>query len=146
MGLLFYDVFPDMLKKKAEHPKPAGESIPVEHWSTGDLFHSVADAFWHKKTQGVFPKTMKKDKGSHPLYVVASSNYGLSICPCTSKSPAFLPRWYIPGGVLLRNTGEKKDRTTYVLKKLARPLMKDETVSPAFYWGMFPPEELCEEK
>ena len=146
MGFLLYDLFPDMLKNQTNYPKKAKMAIPMEYWSAGDLFFGVLDAFWQKKTEGAFPAKKREDKSTHPLFVISVTNYVLSICPCTSKSPNLPPRWYIPGGVRLRNTDEEKDRTTYVLKMLARPLMKDETVSPAFYWGLFPPEELCEEK
>lgn len=146
MSFFLFEFLPDKLKNQTDYPKIAKSVIPTEFWSAGDLFYGVADFFWQKKTHGVFPMTTREDKSTHPLFVVSSSNYGLRICPCTSKSPDPPPRWYIPGGVSLRNTGEIKDRTTYILKNLEGPLRKDETVSQARYWGMFPPEELCEEK
>ena len=147
MGISMHYFFPETLKERAEYTKTKPNSIiPMEHWSCGDIFLGVLDSFWIKKTGGSFPATMRQDKTTHPLYVVPSSNYGLRVCPCTTSSSHHPPRWYIPGGITLRNTGTTMDRTSYVLKMLEFPLMDGEEVSPAYYRGMLPPEELCEEK
>lgn len=60
-------------------------SLPPAQWQQHMFFIGVPDTEFRSLTGGAFPATMRKDKTTHPLFVLQCSPFGHLVCPCSSR-------------------------------------------------------------
>ncbi|MFW6180014.1 MAG: hypothetical protein ACOC43_16780 [Desulfohalobiaceae bacterium] len=101
--------------------------LPVSKWEQNMLFSAAKDKWLLQQTGGAFPAALRKDKSTHPIFVLQKlGNMGCRICPCTSR-PNRGGR-YIVQGCRLEITGRSTDRDSYILEQFSFNL----PLNPAF--------------
>lgn len=93
--------------------------LPPRFWEPRMFFLGAPDRDLQERT-GVFPRTIKAEGSTHPIYVLAPlGNFGFRVCPCTSK---FHRGPYVRKGCILEVTGEEMDRNSHLLPMFSFPL------------------------
>lgn len=71
-----------------------------------------------KELTATFPARLRKDKTTHPLFVLRPiGSYGHKVCPCSSRD--WNAKTYIRRGCELEITGKITDRTSYLVETCA---------------------------
>jgi len=106
--------------------------------------HGAADRALQEHTCG-FPATVRKDKFTHPLYVLqVLPGLGHQACPCSSKN--FGVRRFVCAGCTLLYTNRQTDRDSFLVETYRFNLPLDsEFTDPLRFMGRVPLEclECC---
>ncbi|WP_157469896.1 hypothetical protein [Desulfobulbus elongatus] len=79
------------------------------------FFTGVADKELRQCT-GSFPATLRKDKTTHPVFLLQARNTGHLMCPCSSKGDRRKHR-YIASGCKLEMTPNVMDRDSFLIEQ-----------------------------
>ncbi len=60
-------------------------SLPSGQWQERMFFMGVPDTDLHNHTDNAFPATLRKEKTTHPIFVLKTLPSGHLVCPCSSK-------------------------------------------------------------
>lgn len=88
-------------------------ALPKKYWEANMLFLGAPDQDL-KELTGDFPRTFRKDKTTHPVFVIEARSTGHRFCPCSSKGYPFEKR-YIRKGCSLKMSKEKMDRDCFLV-------------------------------
>jgi len=90
--------------------------IPPRLWEERMLFFGAEDREL-KKITGSFPATFRKNKKTHPLFVLqAEPGLFCRVCPCSSRGSKRRQR-YIKKGTTLEMTGYEMDRDSFLVER-----------------------------
>ncbi len=110
--------------------------LPGYLWNRNMLFFGTPD-LWLKKKTGVFPGTIRSDKGTHPVFILSrKNNMSVKACPCSSKGRRGK---YVSRGCRLEMTGRTVDKDTYILTEYTFNLPLNPENRPTLeFWGRVP--------
>jgi hypothetical protein len=91
------------------------KSLPPRHWKERMLFSGIPDTDLRLHT-GDFPATLRKDRTTHPVYVLKSLAVGHLVCPCSSKQFRKRQR-FIKKGCRLEMSSHVTDRNSYLVER-----------------------------
>ncbi len=91
-----------------------GASIPSQFLPRGSIIQGIPDRLWRSMTL-CFPRTLKNSRKCHPCYVLDRNEYGIIICPCSTKV-FHRNRIMIPEGLSLDYTGKVMSRTSFLVE------------------------------
>ena len=118
--------------------------LPIYLWDEDMLFYG-ADDFWLREMTGAFPSTLRKDKKTHPVFILSrTGNFALKLCPCSTKVNNGR---YIVRGCKLKMTGNTTDKDSYILSGYSFNLPVNQSIQPKLkFGGKVPPECIMEIK
>lgn len=91
----------------------AVKKLPVVQWQERMFFAGIDDCDLKSWTGG-FPGTLRKEYGTHPLFVLRCHSSGHLVCPCTSKGRS--RQRYIKKGCRLEMAEDFMDRKSYLVE------------------------------
>jgi hypothetical protein len=91
--------------------------LPAVMWKKNMFLMGIRNDWWKERT-GSFP-ARSRSSGTHPLFVISSSTVGSHVCPCSSRKHSGR---FIRQGCLLKKTGKRMDRDSYILEKFSFPV------------------------
>jgi hypothetical protein len=90
-------------------------SLPATQWQDHMFFSGVADTELRRHT-GSFPATLRKEKTTHPVFLLKARHTGHLMCPCSSKGKRREFR-YIAEGCRLEMTSHTMDLDSFLIEK-----------------------------
>ncbi|MDW7774393.1 MAG: hypothetical protein SCH71_16020 [Desulfobulbaceae bacterium] len=91
-----------------------------------------------KECTGSFPATLRKEKNTHPIFVLDALPEGHLVCPCSSKGNKQNQR-YIRQGCRLEITGRVTDMDSYLVEKYKFTIPLDRRFTrKLFFFGQVP--------
>lgn len=101
------------------------------------LFFGVPDTNLRSLT-GSFPATLRKDKTTHPIFVLKSHASGNFVCPCSTKGTAEKQR-YIRQGCKMTKKNHAMDRNSFLIEACSFTLPMDKRFSgKLLFMGVVP--------
>ncbi len=79
------------------------------------FFMGVPDTDLQSHTGNGFPATLRKEKTTHPIFVLTSLPVGHRVCPCSSKGNRYLER-YIRAGCRLEMSRHVMEMDSFLKK------------------------------
>ena len=119
-------------------------SLPVVQWTENMLFSGVPDKDLLKLT-GSFPATLRKDKTTHPIFILKTNPVGHYVCPCSSKGNVWEKR-FIRSGCHLRMKNEKTDIDSFLVESCSFTLPLDARFSQKLIFRGLVPESCIVDK
>lgn len=121
-------------------------SIPPTQWRE-NMFFAGAPDIELKQLSGNFPATFRKDKDTHPLFVIESMQMGNYVCPCTTKGNPRTRRYIKTGCQLLGGRREMTENTSFLVEDCAFTLPADKRFSrKLIYVGCVPAQCIRDER
>nr|WP_320012202.1 hypothetical protein [uncultured Desulfobulbus sp.] len=90
-------------------------SLPPAQWQTNMFFTGAADKELRRQTKS-FPATLRKDKTTHPVFLLRASPTGHLLCPCSSKGHPRKFR-FIASGCAMEMKDQVMDRDSYLIEQ-----------------------------
>jgi hypothetical protein len=90
-------------------------SLPPTQWQDRMFFTGAADTELRKQT-GSFPATLRKDKTTHPLFILQARHTGHLACPCSSRGDKRKDR-HIVAGCALEMKKHVMDRDSFLIER-----------------------------
>jgi len=110
--------------------------LPPVHWKSRMFFCNMADTDFRRHT-GSFPATLRRDKKTHPLFVLRATGTGHLVCPCSSRPRQ--PSRFISKGCVLEMGTLVMDRNSYLVEQHSFTLPLDSRFSnKLFFQGRVP--------
>jgi hypothetical protein len=116
-------------------------SLPVSQWRDRMLFAGAPDQEL-KFLTGTFPRTFRTEKTTHPIFVLASMQTGMFVCPCSTKGNPSKFRFIRSGCRLKDGREETLEQPSYLVETCSFTLPMDRRFSrKLIYLGVVP--ETC---
>jgi hypothetical protein len=90
------------------------KGLPVSLWEKNMFLFGAQDTVLFELTNS-FPATFRKDKATHPLFVLYTNQLSRRVCPCTTKGSVFDKR-FIEKGCTLDGTKNTMDKRSYLVE------------------------------
>jgi len=103
------------------------KALPLSQWQDSMFFSGAPDKAL-KELSGGFPATLRRDKTTHPIFVLAAHPSGPLVCPCSSRGSPRQNR-FIHEGCRLEMKNHTMDRNSYLIERYAVTLPLDNDLS-----------------
>ncbi|WP_456386761.1 hypothetical protein [Desulfolithobacter sp.] len=90
-------------------------SLPVSQWHERMFFAGAPDKELRNYTDDVFPATMRRDRTTHPVFVLQCTQTGHLVCPCSSRGHRGRQR-YIRCGCILEISGRTTEQDSFLVE------------------------------
>jgi hypothetical protein len=121
-------------------------SLPPTQWHK-NMFFAGAPDIELKQLTGNFPATFRKDKDTHPLFVIESMQIGNYVCPCSTKGNARTLRYIKARCQLLDGRREMTENTSFLVENYSFTLPADKRFSrKLIYVGLVPAQCIRDER
>ena len=91
--------------------------LPPSQWQERMLFSGAPDSSLREQT-GSFPAALRREKNTHPIYVLRLLAAGHLVCPCSSSGSKLRQR-YIRKNCRLELSGRTTDRDSFLVEQYA---------------------------
>lgn len=119
-------------------------SLPPSLWEDRMLFSGAPDIDLRSITSS-FPATMRKDKTTHPLFVLKSYTTGNFVCPCSTKGKVEKQR-YIRQGCKMAKKDFEIDKNSFLVEACSFTLPMDKRFSGKLRFMGVVPTSCIEDK
>lgn len=100
-------------------------TLPRKNWSKNMFFMGIDDDELRGVTGDRFPATLRKDKTTHPIFILQAYSTGNIICPCSSMGNKRSRGRYIEKGCRLKKSNHEMDADSFLIEQFSFTLPLD---------------------